>query len=265
MLPANKSVYVERAFHAYTRRYLRRSFHNIHLLGEPPAADTENLPLLVCLNHSSWWDLLFGFYLGHELIPGDNYGVMDERQLRRYRFFTRLGVIGVDRTSLHGAKEFLTYTEGLLKGQSRALWLTPQGDMRSSYERPLRFQPGLGHLAERLGDFRLLFIALHYEFWNERLPEAFVSLSPVQRIQIDLDTFQRRAFVQEQERGLEVHLDTLLEKARQRDASAFVPLLRGKIGISPTYDALRGLTARLRRERFSAEHSDVVTPQWKQK
>lgn len=265
MIPAGHSALLETWFRLYTRNYLRRSFHTVHLLGDPPQQTAESSPLLLCVSHSSWWDLLIGFYLGTEVFGGENYGVMDERQLRRYRFFSKLGVIGVDRASLSGAKEFLRYCRSLLAGSERALWLTPQGEMLSPYARPVHFQPGIGHLAEALGTFRLMTVALHYEFWNERQPEAFVSLSPVARFDTKAGGFDRKAFVHAQERQMEVRLDSLLALTRTRDASLFTPLLRGKSGISPTYDALRSLAARLRGERFSPEHSRLLTPQWRRR
>lgn len=265
MIPAKKSALIERWFFSYARRYVRRSFHAIHLLGEPPrfAAETPALPWLVCLNHSSWWDVLLGFCIGKELFGGDHYGVMDERQLRRYAFFARLGAIGVDRTSLTGAKEFLRYCETLFRGQPRALWITPQGEFASNYARPVRFQSGIGYLAERLGEFHLTTLAFHYEFWEERLPEAFVSFSPLTRVRVGAD-FDRKAFVQAQERLMESQLDALLACVQARDASIFRPYLRGSTGISPTYDLMRRLTARLKGERFTAEHGAIVTPQWKE-
>jgi len=266
MIPAAKSPFLEKCFRLYTRRYLQRSFHAVHRLGDVPEIASEGrTPLLVCLNHSSWWDVPLGFFAATDLIGWECYGVMDERQLRRYRFFAKLGMIGVDRTGLTGAKEFLGYCERLLRGRRRALWMTPQGEMVSSRTRPIRFQPGLGHLAERLGSFCVTTIALHYEFWGERLPEAFVSLSPVVRIEAAEGDFDRKAFVHAQEQRLEAQLDTLLALVQRRDATAFQPLLQGRAGVSPTYDSLRALSARGQGARFTAEHGAVVTPPWKRK
>ena len=39
--------------------------------------------------------------------------------------------------------------------------------------------------------------------------------------------------------------------------------MQGHSGISPVYDAIRSLAARLRGQRFSLEHSDTLSPQWK--
>lgn len=265
MIPAGKPAFFTPFVPKYVRSYLRRSFHTVHLLGEPPQfEDDGRTPLLVCLNHSSWWDVLMAFYIEKEFFGWDLYGVMDERQLQRYRLFTNLGMIGVDRTSLAGAREFLDYTETLLRGQRRALWLTPQGAMLSNRERPIVFQPGLAHLAQRLGNFHIARVALHYEFWDDKQPEAFVSISPVEHVTIGAD-FRRREFLHTQERRLETELETLLTAVRKRDPSQFASLLHGASGVSPTYDILRALAARLRGRRFSSEHSAIITPEWKRR
>jgi 1-acyl-sn-glycerol-3-phosphate acyltransferase len=264
LMPATKTPWLEQWFLRYTHTYLKRSFHAIHLYGERPRIESDGrTPLLVCLNHSSWWDVLVGLFMATELFGWEYYTVMDARQLQRYRFFCRLGVIGVDRSSLAGVKEFLPYAETLLKGRQRALFLTPQGVMTSNYTRPIRFQPGVGRLAPLLGDFHLARVAMHYEFWDERLPEAFISVSPVERRTVCGADFDRRRFVHEQELALEAQLDALLAAVRTRDPAAFHPLLTGKGGISPTYDAIRRIGAALKGERFTPEHGEVLTPQWK--
>lgn len=266
LIPAAKSPLLERYFLLYTRRYLQRSFHAVHLLGDAPHFDDDgHTPLLVYLNHSSWWDVLVGLLVETELFGWEYYTVMDARQLQRYKFFSRMGVVGVDRASLSGAKEFLSYAENLLKGKRRALWVTPQGAMLSNHARPITFQPGLSYLAAGLQNFYLARVTLHYEFWDERLPEAFVSVAPIEHIQLAGQPFDRKAFLHAQERALETQLDTLLAAVQTRDCAAFRPLLRGQVGISPIYDALRALGARLRGERFTPEHSEIQTPSWKKK
>ena len=45
----------------------------------------------------------------------------------------------------------------------------------------------------------------------------------------------------------------------------YLNILSGSVGISPVYDAMRALGARLRGQKFTPEHSDLTTPQWKNK
>ena len=264
LIPASKSPMLERWFLRYTRGYLQRGLQAVHLFGEAPRFDDDGqTPLVVCMNHSSWWDVLTGFYVEHELFGWEAYTVMDARQLERYRFFRRLGVIGVDRSSIAGAKEFLRYAESLLKGRRRALWITPQGEWVSNHRRPIRFQSGLGHLASQLGSFHLARVTFHYEFWNDRLPEAFVFASAVEKIRVGSGGVDRRSFLREQEQALESQLDSLLSHVEARDSSVFRPMLRGKGGISPTYDTIRAASAKLKRESFAADHGQVITPRWR--
>jgi len=266
LIPAAKWTPLEGWFGTYTKRYLQRSFHTIHLLGSlPQLSVSDDIPLLVCLNHASWWDVMLGFHLQHTLFGWDWYGVMDARQLQRYSILRHVGMIGVDRTSLAGAKEFLEHATTLLRGKRRSLWLTPQGEMLSPRARPICFQSGLGHLAAALGDFQIVRIALHYEHWNERAPEAFVHISPTEIHSDSHDAFDRKAFLCHQERRMEREVDALLLAAEQRDPTLFTPLLHGSSGISPTYDLIRLAAAKIRGKAYTQEHGEVVTPQWKHK
>jgi 1-acyl-sn-glycerol-3-phosphate acyltransferase len=245
MITASKLPLLEKVFVPYTAWSLRRHFRAVHLMGDVPKFDSnENLPLLVCLNHSSWWDVMLGLYAAYTLFDWEAYSVMDERQLQRYRFFSKLGMIGADRTSLAGIKEFLRYAETLLAGKRRALWITAQGEFTSNLVRPIQFQPGIAHIAEQLGDCLITTVAFHYEFWNEPKPEAFVSMSPLTRLTHTSD-FNRRTFLDSLERRMEAQLDALLAAVQKRDASAFHVLLRsGKRG---------------------QDHGAVVTPKYGQR
>jgi hypothetical protein len=158
----------------------------------------------------------------------------------------------------------LNYAVELLAGRSRALWIAPQGEIASNLQRPIRFQSGLGHLAEALGEFYLLGLAIEYEFWTEKQPEAFVSFASVEHVKVE-EGFDRRAFTRRCERSLENHIDRLAAVRAQRDPALFRPLFVGRSGISPVYDAVRSLSARLRGEEFRRAHGEVITPSWKTK
>jgi 1-acyl-sn-glycerol-3-phosphate acyltransferase len=256
MIPARKHEQVVRWFRGYTRRYLRRSFNRVLVAGERVPAPEG--PLLVCLNHSSWWDMLIAFWLSHDYLGWDGYGPMDERQLRRYGILSRIGVFGVDRESLQGGRDFLEYARRLLSGHSRALWITAQGAMVSTDERPIRLYSGIARLAESLGSCHVTTVALQYEFWDEKRPEALVSLGPLRKVEAG-DGFSSRGFLRELEADLEHRMDGLDRLRRGRDASLFRVALSGSSGISPAYDLFRRITGGLRGKAFDAGHGTVVT------
>jgi 1-acyl-sn-glycerol-3-phosphate acyltransferase len=262
MIPASPSPTLRTLFETYTTHRLTRSFHTVYLYGPAPQIPgQDNVPLIVVCSHSGWWDVLLGLHVAGTVIRRDYYGVMDADQLRRYAFFRKLGMIGVDRGSLAEAREFIQYGANLLRGTSRALFLTPQGELASLRRRPVRFQPGLAHLVAAVGECHLLTLVFHQEFWQEPTPEAFISYSPVRRISAGAD-FSRRAFLRNEEQILEAQIDRLLLDAESRDPSRFRVGLKGGSGASSIYDFTRSLAARLRSQSVPLEHGAVTTPKW---
>lgn len=262
MIPPNKSIWVQRAFRVYNRRFLRQNFHRVHLDGDLAAFQGDGkTPLLLFTNHSSWWDLLLGVALDEMLPDWDFYGVMDEIQLKRYRFFSKLGVIGVDRTTLGGAKEFVVFCRQLFEGEQRALLIAPHGDFTSNSGRPIHFQPGIGSIAQSLNSFNAATVVFDYEFWAEKKPEAFISVRPPEHFVVDAN-FNRRSFVHEMEKKMEGHLNSLNVLRQQRNPLLFKPILTAKGSSIPIYDTIRYLSAKLKREKFSSTHGDIVTPPW---
>ena len=129
-----------------------RQFHSVRVdrSGLPPVLD-PGAPAVVYLNHSSWWDPLLMMWLGANAYPGrEQYGPIEASQLQRYGFFKHLGVFGVEKGTASGARNFLRNGRELRSRRGAMLWLTPQGRFADVRERPVRFAPGLAHLAARL-------------------------------------------------------------------------------------------------------------------
>ena len=79
-------------FNAYVSWFLRRNFHGLHLLRLTNLEQLESLPLLVCLNHPSWWDPLVGLHLSQRFFPLRHHvAPIAAAGLAKYKFFERLG------------------------------------------------------------------------------------------------------------------------------------------------------------------------------
>ena len=156
-------------------RYVARRFHAVRLsrAGRPPPLDAA--PVIVFLNHPSWWDPLICLVAATRLFPDrKHYAPMDSAALKRYAFFSRLGFFGVAPGSLQGARALLRKGSAALVQPGAMLWITPQGRFADPRERPPRFMPGMIRLARRVEECRLLPLAIEYPFWEERLPEALI-------------------------------------------------------------------------------------------
>ena len=241
-------------FTAYTRFYLRRNFHGLHLLRLIDLEQLNGLPLLVCMNHPSWWDPLVGLYLSQRFFAKrNNRSPIAADGLAKYRLFERFGFFGIDQTTRAGAVRFLRLGSATLSDPTGALWITPQGAFTDIRQRPVKVEPGIGHLAHRLGNLAMLPLAVEYSFWNERYPEAFacfgkavVVASGKAQTADEWNTIFSSA--------LEETQNALAEVIQRRDASLFEPLLSGNAGVGGVYDIWRACKARLQGKPWQPEH-----------
>lgn len=246
-------------FRRYCFRYVRRHFHAVRLSKSGGAFPAADAPLLVVLNHPSWWDPLVGIVLSGLLPTRDQYAAIDAVAVRQYPFLRKLGLVGIDTASLRGAAAFLHVGEAILSGPRRVFWVTPQGRFADVRERPLALQSGVGHLAARLPGATVLPVALEYTFWTERTPEALV------RVGDPLHTADHRGLRGKEwseliEAALTRTLDALNAEAARRDPSAFHTLLAGKSGVGGVYDQWRRLKSWLRGRKFDPSHDRGARP-----
>src|SRR5262245_15036869 len=217
-----------RGFRRYAHRYVRRHFHAVRLSKSgsvfPPASRE---PLLVVLNHPSWWDPMICIVLSSLMRERDQFAAIDAVAVKRYGFFKRLGFVGVDTASLRGAAEFLRIGRAILSESRRAFWVTAQGRFTDVRERPLDLKAGVGHLAARLDRGLVLPVTLEYCFWTERTPEALVRYGEPLRIadHPGLHGKEWKALIED---ALTATLDGLNAEAISRDPEKFTTLIAGR-------------------------------------
>jgi 1-acyl-sn-glycerol-3-phosphate acyltransferase len=244
-------------FGRYARRYLSRAFHTVRLSGLDMVGPPVDLPLIVYINHPSWWDPLLCLFLAQYLWPErTHYAPMQAVALERYRFFKRLGFFGVQSGTRQGGLTFLRVSQAILQQPATALWVTPEGRFTDPRQRPVHLLPGIGHLAARLRQGVLLPVALEYPFWEERLPEALVRIGEPCRVG-DVAPGDTAAWTQHLAGELERTQNALAHDACYRHADAFRVILRGRVSIGGVYDMWRALRARWRGESFTRQHGDA--------
>ncbi len=204
-------------------------------------------PLICYLNHPSWWDGYVAMLL-HRLVfhrSFENYLMMDEQQLRRYRFFAWTGVFSVRLNDVAEAGRSVAYISRLLRERSdRCLWIFPQGKITPNDQRPLRLYPGVARIVRKAGGATLLPVALRYEFRNEQRPEMFIRVGPAHRAPASAS---ERAVSQEVRENLTRAVDALRHDVTQDQLDGYRVLLQGRTGINRISDALFGaLRLRLR-------------------
>jgi len=237
MIEARKNPLIEALFARLNLGMLRRHFHLLHLQGAERVQRLDrSLPVVFFGNHSNWWDGLMEFHLGREILHVDSYLMMEEKQMERYRFFRFIGVFSVDRGSPREAYESVRYASRVAAAPNRALWIYPQGDMRPNDVRPLRFFPGIGHIANMLGTAHFVPVARRYEYMKEQLPEVFTRIGEpilVERTERPRETAARF------ESLLTAQLDALRDDVVAGRTGAFTTILRGRSSANVVYDRAR--------------------------
>jgi 1-acyl-sn-glycerol-3-phosphate acyltransferase len=210
---------------------------------------------VVYLNHASWWDPLVLLIVAQRHWPDcRHFAPIDAAALGRYRILESLGFFGVERGTVAGARRFAQTTRRILAKSKTVLWLTPQGRFADPRERPTRLETGLSWLVRHAKpDVNFLPLALEYPFWEERTAECLLRFGPVvERERFAADDAAESC--RELAAMLEATQDRLAEEAQTRRPGDFETLVQGTAGVGGVYDAWRRLKARLRGERFRAEH-----------
>lgn len=250
-----RSPTMVRWFTWYVRKYLRKNFHAVRLANDVPLAIPAG-PIVVVLNHPSWWDPLLCVALAELFRGREHYAVIDSAALARYRIFERLGFFGVELGTAGGALNFLRTSRAILNEPGAMLWITAQGHFADPRDRPIRLQPGVGHLLHRLDGAAFVPLAIEYLFWGERYPEALARFGEPILIERGAEKSADDWLGQVTD-ALEKTMNELAQKALARDASQFHPLIAGKAGVGGFYDLWRRLRAFLHREKFQPAHGNA--------
>lgn len=241
-------------FRRHAIRYVRRHFHAVRLSASgPPFPPASSDPLLVVMNHPSWWDPMIGLLLSSLMRDRDHFAAIDAEAVRAYRFFTKLGFVGVETRSLRGAAAFLRAGGAVMSRDAGVFWVTAQGRFSDVRERPLALEAGVGYLAARLTRGTVLPLALEYAFWNERTPEALVRAGEPLRVEAHPGRTGKE-WLAVIERELTRTLDALSAESMSRDPAKFVTILEGRSGVGGPYDLWRRFRAFVRGERFDPSH-----------
>jgi 1-acyl-sn-glycerol-3-phosphate acyltransferase len=243
-------------FSIYVRWYLRRHFHSLRVANAgriPPRAQ----PLILFINHASWWDPLVGMLLGQAMLPErEHYAPMDETSLSHYGILRPMGFFPVDNASARGAAQLFRAGGEVLSRPGATLWITPESQFQDVRKRPIVFRPGLGALMSRSGRLTCVPIAIEYVYWNERLPEILVNVGEPLEI-ADGTMEDARTWTNLLSYAMAATLDELAMLAMERDPEAFDTILSGSGGIGGVYDTWKRVTCAVTGRPYHPDHGSL--------
>ncbi|MEM1423166.1 MAG: lysophospholipid acyltransferase family protein, partial [Planctomycetota bacterium] len=242
----------------------RKSFHALRISDESAGAldvlRSADGPLVVAMNHQSWWDPLTGLLLADRVCPARGaIAPMDREMLERFGILRRVGVFGIDPEDPGSLDAMRSYFSGFVRTDPRgALWLTPQGEFADP-RAPVRLRPGAAAVAADHGACRVVSVAMEYGFWLDKRPELFLHASEVRPPERRTVAGWHRALT----RAMRDDNRRLAELVIARSPDAFSPLLASSgTGTSPVYNLwlrLRGRQNDLASERTTRPNPPSTT------
>ncbi len=234
-LPARKNRLIAQAiYRTLVVPPMRRTFDRVALL-DGSGAEGRGLPTILYSNHVSWWDGYLAFVLEQHW-RGEFYLMMEEAQLRRYRFFQRCGCFSVDRQDAREGLRSVQYAAELLgENAQRTVLIFPQGTITANDRRPLVTYPGIAHIAKRVGAVRCVPMALRLEFGLQQRATAFLRVGPAHVV----DGGAPRLVQAELDARLLREVDGLRDDVVYGDPSNYLTLLRGQRSINVWWDEAR--------------------------
>ena len=239
MIAANKNGLLDSFLLVYFRWLTRRSFHTIAIRGLEHLQNLpEDRPVLLFCNHTNWWDGLLVYLLTRQMPNKAGYCMMEEKQLKHYRFFTWLGAFSVDLSSPLRSAASLRYAQRLLEKKDTAIWIFPQGKMCRPND-PIEVKAGTDYLAKSSPRSLLVPVAMRYEFFREDRPNVLIEIG---RPFAAVDSTESRI-----EAECKTVFVSLTAPATDQDLSGFKPLFSPRLTVNKRWEWVkRAATGRLR-------------------
>ena len=138
-----------------------------------PAADSRTV---YYLNHHSWWDGLIPFLLNEFHLHQQARAMMEEKQMRKYPFFKKIGAFSVDLEQPRSSIPALRYAVSSMKRDNASLFIYPQGEITHAGA-PLEFKKGLAWIFQQLPECDFVPVGIHIHTIRSDKPELHLYIN----------------------------------------------------------------------------------------
>ncbi|NGP88074.1 lysophospholipid acyltransferase family protein [Fodinibius halophilus] len=203
-IPAKESPLFIKGFRLYTWLLFKRRFKKVWLKQEyQPCA---NCKTVYYLNHHSWWDGLIPFLLNEFRFHQQARAIMEDKQMRQYSLFQKIGAFSINRDDPRKALPSLRYAVQSFEREQASLFIYPEGTITPAGS-SMNFEGGLSWLYKRLAEVDFVPVGIHMHTIRHDKPELHLHVGRPVRI-------KENTSGDEQTDQFEKTLDNLLEELR---------------------------------------------------
>jgi 1-acyl-sn-glycerol-3-phosphate acyltransferase len=194
-IPARESRWFIAGFRWYVKWLFARRFDQIWIRQSYfPASDHRTI---YYLNHTSWWDGLIPLLLNEFRFKQSARAVMEDRQMRDFPFFSRIGAFSIDRANPRSALKSLRYGMDHLRQPGRCLFIYPEGKLYPQEQSPATFEGGLAWMIGQfkdLSNLNIVPIGIYSHLMDADRPTLLLNIAS----SLSLSTQDARADIQQQ-------------------------------------------------------------------
>lgn len=170
-IPARESPVVIWFFKWYTWFLCKRRFEGVFL--QQDHAVDRNQSVLFVLNHHSWWDGLIPLLLNEFVFRQRARAIMEDKQMRQFPFFSRIGAMSVNRVNPRSALYTLTLASQWLRESGTSLYLYPEGKITNP-ALPIEIESGFLRISQQAPGSLLIPVALFISHRKSSKPVLFI-------------------------------------------------------------------------------------------
>lgn len=173
-IPAQESGLVISFFKWYTWYLMKRRFGSLSVRNSY-SIDRNKSTLYIC-NHHYWWDGLTPLVLNEFIFHQKARAVMEDKQMREFPFFSKIGAFSINRNNPKSALSSLKYGADWLKSPNTCLFLYPEGKFSQPYDN-IQIESGISKLLEWAPECDLVNISMHISYQTSDKPDFYIDIS----------------------------------------------------------------------------------------
>ncbi|MBO6524267.1 MAG: lysophospholipid acyltransferase family protein [Balneolaceae bacterium] len=128
------------------------------------------------INHNYWWDGLLPLYLNRKLFKQHARALMEDKQMRQYPFFSRIGAFSVNLENPRSSIQSLRYAVESMKRNNSCLFIYPEGKLMPVSDSKPKFKEGLSWLYKKMEGVDFVPVAFYIDHSKANKPDLYISI-----------------------------------------------------------------------------------------